>query len=246
MSRCPSAFAEKWFFPSSNQSWHLFESFSSLWMPWVVFLASVPPQADLKTQKVIPSAWTFLLSYLAICGLTPPLKCFSHMFKTELTIGAFKDVLFPIQKHFPLFLSQQYRAVSYLIEPKINCHIWCFFPYAPYLTDHQVRLVPFENIYPGPVSGPPSSLPSSLGHYVCAGILSPNRSVLMENCKHVEEGPVVGWTPMCPSARSNNHQHEVVPVSSIFTLCFLCSTSFDLLWSTSMHQSSLFFNFNCF
>lgn len=76
-------------------------------------------------------------------------------------------------------------------------------------------------------------------HYFSAGIQSPNWSVSMGNFKPTKQETVVRWAPMYLLAGCNHHQHKVVSISSIFTLCSPCFISFGLLWSKSMYQRSL-------
>lgn len=197
-----------------------------------VFLAPVPLLGTI-TQKDIPPAWTFHLSLLPTDSLTPPFQCFSHVFRTELMIVSFKDVLFPIRNPFCLSKTEQYPTC---LKQKSRV-IFDTFP----LTLH-VQLITksgwfYLEIY---IRNPSLALHHhchQIWDYFSAEIQSPNWPVSLEKFKHTKEETVVGWTPMYPSPSYSNHQHKVVPISSIFTLC---STSFGLLWSKSVYQSDLF------
>ena len=88
----------------------LVHSFSSLGekIPWGIFLTPVPIHGPI-TQEFLPSAWSFLLSSSLIYNLTSLLKCFSHIFKTEL-------VTIPLlclskREQYPTYLSQKSKII---------------------------------------------------------------------------------------------------------------------------------------
>lgn len=157
------------------------------------------------------------------------------MFKTILMIVSYKDVLLPT---FSRFVSAKTEQHLTCLNQKSRV-IFDTFPLMPHIQLITKSSWFYLEIY---ILSPSLTLHycHQVWHYFSARIQSPNWSVSMENFKHTKQETVVGWAPKYLSVGYNHHQHKVVSISSIFTLCSLCFISFGLFWSKYMYQSDLF------